>query len=114
MASSSAWADFVESSDSEPEPEPPKEEEESWTTVEKKKTPEEFRMTFPKPKPARHHKNKYKRPHKTIIKEKCTEGHPECMITESQVCVFRIRKTIPCRKFLQGDCPYGDDCYFKH
>ena len=106
MSSSQAWADMSDDSESE-------QTETPWETVGRKKTAGDpkkppaggagYRMQFAKPKK--------KRPR---VVERCTEDHPECMASESQVCVFKIRKTIPCRGFLQGECPYGDDCYFKH
>lgn len=51
---------------------------------------------------------------KKWVDTQCTEGHVEC--EDSDVCVFKIRRTIPCRNEMKnpGSCPYETSCFFSH
>ena len=73
----------------------------------------------------RRHRNTDLPPIKKIIEaetaasrldDKCTENHPECIISRERLCVYKIRARIPCRfeKQRAGSCPRGEDCTFNH
>lgn len=50
------------------------------------------------------------------ITNRCTEQHPECMISPTQVCVYAIRKQTFCKfeREERGSCVFGADCMFSH
>lgn len=132
LASDSEKDDSDDDDVIESENEKEKEMEDEWTTVTTKRKqtiqrpkqvrPHKPKQSFskqkqnskpkPKPKARQSFPKRFSKPER--IEERCTENHPECMASDNQICVIKIRKTIPCRNFLNNDCPYGEECYFKH
>ena len=48
--------------------------------------------------------------------DRCTDGHPECMQSAEQLCVYKVRKRYLCsmQTRAKGGCEFGSACYFEH
>lgn len=48
--------------------------------------------------------------------DRCTDNHPECMLSAEKLCVHKIRARYPCMLETRtaDACPFGDKCHFEH